>query len=115
MLNNWWIWGTGLLGLGGIASLWLIPGLAPLLTVLITASGPLLKGFTELLVWFVKTVWEGLMDILDNLATIITVLALVAGFSVYYKYWGPERQACEQEIVLMKKQIDGLKAKLRGR
>ena len=103
---------VGALGLGAIA---LIPGAAGILSAVTAFLGPILKGVAEFLVWLVKTMWEGFVDIIDNVATIVTVFVLVTGFSVYYKYYSPERTACEKEIVLMKKQIDGLKAKLRGR
>ena len=115
MLNSWWVWGTGLLGLGGIASVFAFPWLVPMLGALSAALGPLLKGFSELLVWFVKTMWEGIVDIVDNLATIITVISLVAGFSLYYKYYGPERTACEIELAKVVKQSNYWKAKANGR
>lgn len=102
---------VGTLGLGALA---FIPGASAVLGASMAFLGPILKGVAEFLVWFVKTVWEGFIDIVDNVATIVTVVALVAGFSVYYKYWGPERTACENEIVLMKKQIEQLKAKVRS-
>ena len=105
---------TAVLGTLGLGALFLVPGLAGILSAVTAALGPLLKGFAEFLVWFVKTVWEGFVDIVDNVATIVTVLTLVFGFSMYYKYYGPERTACEAEIVLMKKQIEHLKAKVKG-
>lgn len=107
---------TAILGTLGLGALFLVPGMAGILTAATAALGPLLKGFSELLVWFIKTVWEGFVDIIDNVATIVTVISLVAGFSLYYKYYGPERTACEQEIVKLVEQNKQLKAKLsRGR
>ncbi len=104
---------VGTLGLGALA---LIPGASAIVGASMAFLGPILKGVAEFLVWFVKTIWEGFIDIIDNVATIVTVLTLVFGFSFYYKYYGPERTACEHEIVLMKKQIEELKAKVkRGR
>lgn len=38
---------------------------------------PLFKGFSELLVWLVKTMWEGLVDIIDSPKTLLTVGILV--------------------------------------
>lgn len=111
---KWWAYLTGILGTAGLASLALIPGAAGIINAVTGALGPIFKGLAELLVWFVKTMWEGIVDIVDNIATIVTVITLVAGFSFYYKYYSPERKACENEIVLMKKQIDSLKAKVKA-
>lgn len=106
---------TGFAGTLGVAGLFLIPGAAAILSTAMTVMTPILKGIAELLVWFVKTVWEGFIDIIDNIATIVTVLSLVAGFSLYYKYYGPERQACEVELQKVVKQSAYWKAKANGR
>lgn len=95
-------WLFGLLGLSGVAS-----SIAKVLASLIEVVSPLLKGLSEFVVWLVKTLWEGFKDIVDNIATIITVLVLV-GFSFGYSKFDTikkEEVKCKQEIKVVEKKV----------
>lgn len=60
---------AGLLGILGV-----IPAV---LKAIIESATPLLKAFSEFLVWLLKAMWEGFTDIMDNMKTLLTVGILV--------------------------------------
>ena len=71
-----------------LASLLGILGVIPaILKAIIEGATPLLKAFSEFVVWLIKAMWEGLTDILDNLKTVLTVVILVMSPICYMK-WG---------------------------
>lgn len=70
---------------------------------LIEAVGPLLKGASEALVWFVKTLWEGLTDVADNISTVIFVVTVVLFTWFYVDY--QQSKLCQQEIVETRKRL----------
>ena len=63
--------------------LFAIPFIGTVLKMIATAFeviSPVLKGIVEALVWYTKKLWEGFMDVIDNIATVMFVItiALVA-------------------------------------
>lgn len=107
-----WATISALIGGLGLGALAIIPGAAGILSALTAALGPLLKGFSELLVWLIKTTWEGITDILDNVATLFTVVLIGSSMYVYGLYFSPPRMACEAEIPKLVGQIKGQKNKI---
>lgn len=73
---------------------------------------PVFKVLGEFIAWFFKEIiWEGLKDILDNLATFLLVIMLIGGTYWYTNNYGPKRVAAEQEITKLVKQIQCMRAK----
>lgn len=63
-----------ILGLGGFVRI--------LATILETIS-PIFQSIWQLLVWYIKRLWEGFCDILDNVSTILTVISLCIAVLLY--------------------------------
>lgn len=77
---------------------------------------PIFKVLGEFLAWFFKEIiWEGIKDILDNLATFILVALLCVCTYYYSLNYGYKRVAAEQEIVKLVKQVNYLKTKCGAR
>lgn len=65
---------------------------------------PLVKGAADALVVFGATIWEGIVDILDNWKTIITVATLCFASGFYAnKYYAPSHGTCKKQIENLRK------------
>jgi hypothetical protein len=96
--------------LGKFGFLSFIPSLGALLGALGSLLTPVVGGIIDLLKWLLATLWEGFKDMTDNAASIIFVVFLVLASTFYTTYvHTPKLDACETEIVKMRKQIDWLK------
>lgn len=93
----------------------LIPGMG-ILTGAISGAfeflKPIFKVLGEFTAWFIKEIiWEGLKDILDNLATFLLVCMLLGGTYWYTLNYGHKRVAAEREITKLVLQVKDLKHK----
>ena len=96
--------------LGKFGLLSFVPALGALLGALGAALVPVVGGIIDLLKWLLATLWEGFKDMTDNAASIVFVVSLVLATTFYTTYvHTPKLDACESEIVKMRKQIDWLK------
>lgn len=86
---------TWLLGLFG-----LLP--AALKTAFAVAT-PVLVFLVEVLVGLLKRCWEGFLDVVDNISTVIFVLVLMAGTAVVVKY--DSYQDCKDEKAAITKSL----------
>jgi phage-related protein len=86
------------------------------------AMVPMLKFVFEILVAWIKALWVGLVDVLDDFRTIIFVLTLAAGAFLwgninpivsYIPFVG--KNQCELHIQALKKQYDQCKMSLKQR
>lgn len=86
LINDYWSWAVGLLGL--TAALSWIPGGGAVIGIVVSAFrivasafeviSPIISGIISAIVWVWKTILlPGLMDILDSWMTILTVAALL--------------------------------------
>jgi hypothetical protein len=100
---------TAIFGSLGVGALFLLPGAAGILTVITSFLAPVAKGLGELLSWLLGQFLDGMRNALDTLSAIFFVVAIVGATFVYSEIWGPKRMAAENEVVLMKKQIEGHK------
>lgn len=63
-----------------------ILGIGPIVTLaasILNVAAPFIKVALEGCVSYFKIVWEGFKDIVDNIATIVTVLSIVAATYFY--------------------------------
>lgn len=102
------------MGLGGIGigiAAWFIglPKLIEIASNLISIVTPLLKGISEGLVEMVKVLYTGIVDILDNVRTIITV-ALI-GAILFFSGMLSTNPDCEQCIKELRKEYKFVKRK----
>lgn len=83
------------LGIAGVVGLIALAIFAPaaigVIAEWLKALAPLVRGLAEGIVWFVKTMWEGLKDMTDNAASIVFVLVLVVASSM----WVASRSKCD--------------------
>lgn len=61
------------------------------------ALAPLVRGLAEGAVWFAKTMWDGFKDMMDNAASIIFVLVIIA-ISALWFHRSPEPCDCTEAI-----------------
>lgn len=78
---------TGAL-VGGGAIAWLAlavfaPGVLNVLSSWLVAMAPLVGGISEGIVSIAKRLWDGLLDVADNINTILFVLVVAAGVAFY--------------------------------
>lgn len=90
--------------LKAILSVFSFGGLSSIMAALssiIQSLSPLVRGVADSIVVLGATIWEGVVDILDNWKTIITV-ALMCFASGYYShhYYG---SSCKQQIENLRK------------
>ena len=60
-----------------------LPTVGRILAAIIETSAPIVKVAVEFLTYYAKILWKGLTDIFDSMATIVTVLSLLAGVYFY--------------------------------
>ncbi len=60
-----------------------------LLSSAITIITPVLKAAVELLLWYLKKLWEGIVDMSDNLGSVLLVCSVFLGGMAVGKYWHP--------------------------
>jgi hypothetical protein len=105
-----------ILGLTGILS-----SLLKIAASLLEAITPVIKGALELVVEFLKWMWHGFIDVIDDIRTVAFVAVVVMG-SIVYGSINPVvkkvpfvgQNQCEKHIVLLKKQYDTCKAQMRS-
>ena len=74
-----WVTWLGVFGvIGGVALFLLAPSVGQVLASLLS---PIAKGVGEFVVWFFRDIlWEGMKDMLDNIASVVFVIvAIVVG------------------------------------
>jgi hypothetical protein len=64
---------------------------------------PLLVFLAEVLVGLLKRCWEGFLDVVDNISTVIFVLVLMAGTAVAVKY--DAYQDCKEDKAALTKTL----------
>lgn len=106
---KWFAYISGLVGALGLGAIALIPGAAAIIQVIASFLAPVAKGLGELFSWLLDQLLDGMRNALDTLSAIFFVVLVVSATWVYSELWGPKRLAAENEVVLMKKQIDGHK------
>jgi hypothetical protein len=86
----------GLLGIGGIGfgvAAWFVglPAILGIINNLLSIVSPFLKGFSELVVWYTKELFDGVKTMLSNSSTFVVLftVAVVAGI------WGSTLANCE--------------------
>jgi hypothetical protein len=85
--------------LGGFLS-----GLIPaFLKTAFAAATPLLVFLVEVLVGLLKRCWEGFLDVVDNISTVIFVLCLMAGTAAFVKY--DSYQDCKEDKAALTKTL----------
>lgn len=103
-----------LLGLTGI-----LGTLLKIAASLLEAITPVIKGALELFVEFIKWMWHGFIDVIDDIRTVAFVAVVVMG-SIVYGSLNPVvkkipfigQNQCEKHIALLKKQYDQCKTQL---
>jgi hypothetical protein len=83
-----------------LSALGLLPSIFKAVIAIVT---PLLTALSELLVALVKRCWEGFLDVVDNISTVIFVLCLMAGTAVAVKY--DSYQDCKADKAAITKQL----------
>ena len=89
---------------------------------LFEAAVPVIKAALEAFIQFLKWMWVGLMDVLDDFRTIVFVV-VVCGAAFLYGNVAPivsyipfvGKNQCEVHIAALKKQFDQCKMSLRQR
>ena len=95
------MWLLGFMGIGGI-----IGSVFKILATAVEAISPLVKGFFEFVVWYLKQLWEGFKDVIDNAATILFVVT-VFGLGLFTQYKvidKPRLEQCQHQVQVLKKQ-----------
>ena len=69
-----WLAGTSLVVLGALAIF--LPSALTVISAWLVALTPLVKGAAEATVEFVKRLWDGLLDVVDNVSTILFVVVV---------------------------------------
>lgn len=109
-ITGWLPWAAFGGGIAGLAAYFL--GLTPLLAALGQIASVLLDALLKALGWiWANVIWPGLRDILDNLATIVTVVILVGSFyiggklsdDVKYANLQAQHKSCMVDLVKAKK------------
>lgn len=93
-------WILGFMGLPGIVE--------QVLKIVNTSLGivsPALTSVFELIVWYVKVLWNGILDIVDSWMTILTVMTIVLGTWAYGKLPtnDPRLSQCQAQLETLKK------------
>jgi hypothetical protein len=88
----------------------LVTALLRILASLLEIVSPVLKGLLELLIEYLKWMWSGLIDVVDDIKTVAFVLSLCLGIYVY-GHWtkAPAHKAADREIVKLVNQIKAQK------
>lgn len=93
--------------------LYLLPGAGMLASIgkiaatIVESAGPILKAASEFLVWFVKAMWEGLKDVVDNIYTMLFVLVLCAGVFFYTDKRADDE--CHVKVTKLEAQVKALR------
>ena len=69
-----WLAGTSLVVLGALAIF--LPSTLTVVSAWLVALTPLVKGAAEAAVEFTKRLWDGLLDVIDNVSTILFVVVV---------------------------------------
>lgn len=104
-----WLGGGSTLALIAIALL--APGVLTVAAQWLAALSPLLKGAAEGIVAFIKALWVGMQDMLDNAKSIIFVVTLCACSFIYGWSYSKVRIDCtttKTEIPLPVKKPTGI-------
>lgn len=74
---------------------------------------PVLKGLLELLIEYLKWLWSGFLDVIDDIKTVVFVLSLCLGIYVW-THWHktPSHRAADTEITKLVKQVKSLKTQV---
>ena len=120
-LNNWYTWGLGFLGVGGLVAAMVFPSVLRIIAVAFDIISPVAKGFFEFLVEWIKILWEGFKDVLDTWQTMVLVLTLMGGLWVTMKVydkvedlsWLEKIETCDKRVQALIKENRELRAKKR--
>lgn len=95
---------TWLLGFFGVPGI--IEQVLRIVNTSLGIASPALTGAFELAVWFIKVLWNGILDIVDSWMTVLTVMTIVLGTWAYAKFPKDPRLAiCQAQVeTLQKKQ-----------
>lgn len=96
-------WITTALGGGAIAWVALAifaPGILNVLSSWLVAVSPLLQGLSEGLVNLFKRLWDGFLDVVDNINTIIFVALVALSAGLYVHFYAPkyDLKTCVAEL-----------------
>lgn len=92
-----------------LGALGVLPSLAKVASDITGSASPLLRGVFEGLVWYVKSFWEGLTNVLSNGRNVLFVVSVIVIAGLYVKH--QEEIQCQQEIVEVRKKLTPSKAK----
>jgi len=113
-------WITGLTGFGVIS--WVLlalfaPSALQVASSWLVALSPIVKGLAEALVTFVKLLWEGVKDVMDNLSTVVLVLTLITCTYIYGQVNKPklDKSQIQQEYLQHLRKNYTLTPKIKGR
>lgn len=90
--------GTGLIG--AILLAIFAPSVLSVAAEWLKAASPLVRGAAEAIVTFVKALWDGFKDMVDNVASIVFVVTcvVVTAFVVHHSAKPTDKQACVAEF-----------------
>lgn len=81
--------------------------LSSLIQFLTATAGPAFVKFLELSTWALSTLWEGLKDIVDNVATVLTVCVFCVVAWAYGKVPAEVKvHQCEKQVQVQKVYIE---------
>jgi hypothetical protein len=83
--------------------MWLLALIPGILSAAIAVVTPWLQLLSDILVGLLRRCWEGFLDVVDNISTIIFVLCLMFGTAVAVKY--DAYQDCKADKAEITKQL----------
>jgi hypothetical protein len=85
----------------------LLPSLGKIVATIVESAGPIMKGASEFIVWFLKAMWEGIKDVTDNIYTMLFVATICAGVFFYADKRSDDE--CSVQVTKLEQQIKALR------
>lgn len=81
----------------------LFPNVLKIISSVFENVMPFIGQALQGLVWFLKTMWEGFKDVIDDVRTVLFVVVIALSASVYTSFI--EKQECREEIIEIRKKL----------